>query len=208
MKKSEKIELRVDHMEKERLAKVAERRGQTISDVVRDALAGELGIPQKAYPKWPGVAAICALGLATCSLIWTGFGSQGKVSLDRSPAMSRLVLFAGTQWGAGPRNAVLQTQVPHRDGFSQNYKFKIGAQEFETNHAVEETGSGIYLLKMDICRTTNVACDSIDQAEIILSPPAAHPRGGQAKFFDGDKPAFYVDVLGGTIPKLVSPTQS
>lgn len=54
MKKTDKIELRVDHAEKERLSAIAERRGQTVSDVVRDALAGELGVTRPNYPKWPG----------------------------------------------------------------------------------------------------------------------------------------------------------
>lgn len=73
MKKTEKIELRVDHAEKERLSAIAERRGQTVSDVVRDALAGELGVARVDYPKWPGKIAIGAalLSIAALGLIST-----------------------------------------------------------------------------------------------------------------------------------------
>ena len=68
MKKTEKIELRVDHAEKERLSAIAERRGHTVSDVVRDALAGELGVARADYPKWPGVVSIVAVVLSGVSL--------------------------------------------------------------------------------------------------------------------------------------------
>lgn len=68
MKKTEKIELRVDHAEKERLSSIAERRGQTVSDVVRDALAGELGVARVDYPRWPGFVAITACCLALISV--------------------------------------------------------------------------------------------------------------------------------------------
>jgi hypothetical protein len=71
MKKTEKIELRVDHEEKERLSAIAERRGQTVSDVVRDALAAELGVAAPAYPKWPGQIAVAALFLSGFSILVT-----------------------------------------------------------------------------------------------------------------------------------------
>lgn len=69
MKKTDKIELRVDHAEKERLSAIAERRGQTVSDVVRDALAGELGVARATYPKWPGQVAIGAALASALSLV-------------------------------------------------------------------------------------------------------------------------------------------
>lgn len=68
MKKTEKIELRVDHAEKERLSEIAERRGQTVSDVVRDALSHELGPKSETMSSWPGIVAICASALAIAAL--------------------------------------------------------------------------------------------------------------------------------------------
>ncbi|MGJ8560782.1 MAG: ribbon-helix-helix protein, CopG family [Litorimonas sp.] len=84
MKKTEKIELRVDYAEKERLTEIAERRGHTVSDVVRDALAGELGVAQSDYPKWPGRLAIGAALLSVLSLCLlltdiTGGGSESGI---------------------------------------------------------------------------------------------------------------------------------
>lgn len=69
MKKTEKIELRVDHEEKERLSAIAEGRGQTVSDVVRDALAGDLGVARATYPKWPGWSAVVAGLIGTAALV-------------------------------------------------------------------------------------------------------------------------------------------
>ncbi|WP_298915709.1 ribbon-helix-helix protein, CopG family [uncultured Algimonas sp.] len=80
MKKTEKIELRVDHAEKERLSSIAERRGQTVSDVVREALAGELGALPPAFPKWPGAVAIGALALSAVALIVSARTAPGAVA--------------------------------------------------------------------------------------------------------------------------------
>lgn len=66
MKKTEKIELRVDHAEKERLSDIARRRGLTVSDVVREALSSELGISIPNPSKW---AIFVAAGATIVSVI-------------------------------------------------------------------------------------------------------------------------------------------
>jgi len=204
MKKSEKIELRVDYTEKERLSKIAERRGQTISDVVRDALAGELGVAPQAYPKWPGVASIAAIVLAAGSLLWTAVGPSGGADVDRSPNMSSVSLYPG----AGYENRFLETQVAHRDGFSKIYSFKVDEEAFETRHDVTETTPGVFVLHMEICRKTERACEIIDQGDLVLSPPSVYVRAGKVQFFEGASPAFTARVSSDVLPKSVPPAES
>jgi len=204
MKKSEKIELRVDHTEKERLSKIAERRGQTISDVVRDALAGELGVAPQAYPRWPGVASIAAIVLAAGSLLWTVVGPAGDADADQFPNMSKVMLNEGTGFG----NTVLQTQVAHRDGFSKIYSFKVDVEAFETRHDVTETTPGVFVLHMEICRKIERACEIIDQGDLVLSPPSVFVRAGEVQFFEGPSPAFTAHVSSDVLPKSVPPAES
>lgn len=91
MKKTEKIELRVDHAEKERLAAIAEQRGQTVSDVVREALADDLGVMRMRPPRWPGIAAVTAGLLAIVAMGLT------LSNLDQAPAvMAKQTIYPDT----------------------------------------------------------------------------------------------------------------
>ena len=207
MKKTDKSELRVDHAEKDRLMNIAERRGQTISDVVRDALAGELGSAPQSYPKWPGFVALGALGLAVCSFYWASVRPMTGINVDRPVIMSTVTLNEGKRFVA-PMNFILTTQVAHRDGFSQTYTFNADGKTFETRHDVVEKSQGIYVLKIFICHKTQAACESIDQADIILSPPSVEARVGSAQFFDDSGQVFYAEVRGSKIPKPVAPIDS
>lgn len=198
MKKSEKIELRVDHTEKERLSNIAERRGQTVSDVVRDALAVELGAAPQAYPKWPGFVAICALALAGVSLLWLASGHQ--TGTRERPVMTTASLMLPDM-----RDPVLRTQVPHRNGFSQTYSINTDTGRFQFTHDVSEIGSNIFELKASLCKMFEETCAPEGESTLILSSPSDPPRFGQMVVrqaewvVDENNVVFFVDTLGPSI---------
>ena len=67
MKKTEKIEVRVSHEEKARLSGIAERRGVSVSELIREQMAEDIGTLPR-VPKWPGYAAVAAGALALAAL--------------------------------------------------------------------------------------------------------------------------------------------
>ena len=85
MKKSEKIEVRVSHEEKQRLSGIADARGLSVSELIRDAVAEDIGtVPH--VPRWPGYAAIAAGALAVAALA-VGLVRPGATdSLAATPA--------------------------------------------------------------------------------------------------------------------------
>ena len=198
MKKSEKIELRVNHAEKERLATIAERRGQTISDVVRAALAGELGAAPQSYPKWPGYIAILAFGLALMSLAWIASSSSERKNVG--PIMSTTYL--KTQ---ASRHPILTTQVPHTDGFSQSYTIQSPDGPFQLNQKVNEVSPGVFQLKASFCSAVSETCSQSDELTLILSPPSSHPRNGNAVAFEGEDAEWGIETAATRIPEEESP---
>lgn len=57
MKKTEKIEIRIDHVEKERLLEIAKHRGMSLTELSRQALQdvwdGENGVPLSPFKRPP-----------------------------------------------------------------------------------------------------------------------------------------------------------
>jgi len=203
MKKSEKIELRVNYAEKERLASIAERRGLTISDVVRGALAGELGDAPVQIPKWPGMVAIAALGVAILAFLG---GAQHESSM--SVGKFRTVMTSYTLQAVdkhenvvlGPK--ILSTQVGHVDGFRQTYHFKSEKVSYQLTQVVSEQSDGIYNLTSSVCVMAGSECEEIDSASLILSSPYTLTEYGELFLYGPDGPIFKVNTV---TPKLIIP---
>jgi len=155
MKKSEKIELRVNYAEKERLASIAERRGLTISDVVRGALSGELGQAPAKYPKWPGFVAIGALALSGLALM---------MNLNAPKTFSPKVIQTATvsiQYQhptTNDFNQPMRTTIELYDGFSETYTFSAGDAEYRVSLLSELSGSETLQFATLICRIENTNC--------------------------------------------------
>ena len=211
MKKTEKIEVRVSHEEKERLMELAEKRNQNISDLIRDRMAGNYTMPAQSLSRdvaWNRAMSAVALAFASIAFLWGILGFIWNAPASPPPVMSMVILFEDYAPENGPPSKVLQTQIAHRDGFSQTYAFKVKGDVFETRHVVEETSEGVFLLKMDVCRKIKDACNLIDQGELILSQPSAYARMGVMKFFEGDRSTFFAQVMGSSTPKPVGPAES
>lgn len=158
MKKSEKIELRVNHDEKERLARIAERRGQTISDVVREALADDLGGGPRVYPKWPGFVALAALGVSALAL-WAGFS---KMNQSKSPVIQTAELSVRySEPGQLGLNEPLQTIIPVVDGFEKTYEFSASESDYKLELMSKMDEAKTLHYDAQICRLSENECVDI-----------------------------------------------
>ena len=202
MKKSEKIELRVNYTEKERLASIAERRGLTISDVVRGALAGELGEAPVQIPKWPGIVAIAALGVAILAFLGGARHESPQAQKYRTVMTNYTLQAVDKNENAllGPK--ILSTQVGHVDGFRQTYHFKSEKVSYQLTQVVSEQSDGIYNLTSNVCVMAGSECEEIDSASLILSSPYARSEYGELFLYGQDGPIFKVNTV---TPKLIIP---
>lgn len=187
MKKTEKIEVRVSADEKDRLARLSEGRGVTISELIRETMAGDIGMGSR-DGKATRIVIFGALALYGLCLFWMGLAVFGDKS-DTPPVMSEVAVSGETIF-----DTVLKTQVPHIDGFSQDYEFTVGQDAFAITQTIEETEDNIYLLKLDACLKTETGCEVFDKATIILSPPSENIQTGSANFVNQGREVFRVQV--------------
>ena len=128
MKKSEKIEIRVDHEEKQRLTVLAKSQGLSTSEAVRDLLKTA---PVKAS-KRSTVLATSALGIALVALCLSLINRFGAVYRNnKSPNM--------TNFGLEGHGFIFNTEVPHVDGFDASYDIRMNNWEYEArNYKLEQ----------------------------------------------------------------------
>jgi len=200
MKKTEKIEVRVSHEEKERLMELAEKRNQNISELIRDRMAGNYTVPAQTISRdimWNRGMSAMALALASVAFIWGILGFMRAEPAPAPPVMSSFSLYGDESF-----QPVLKTQVAHRDGFTGTYSVKSEAGEFRTNLSVAETSAGVFKLTTNICRTKVSGCPVIDETVLILSQPSVYPSRGEATLFEGEDTLFKVITQGTPLPLL------
>ena len=119
MKKSEKIEVRVSFEEKQRLSGIAETRGLSVSELIRDAVAEEIGtVPH--VPRWPGYAAIAAGVLAAAALVAAVLpGTARGPALAAQPSVMSVSL-SDRDFGGSTNNVIAL-----RDGAQQSYQLDL-----------------------------------------------------------------------------------
>ena len=199
MKKTEKIEVRVSAEEKERLNELAETRNQNISELIRDRMAGNYTLPAQSFSRdimWNRAISAVALAFASVALIWGILGLMRDAPASPPPAMSTVLLYTAETFPP-----VLETQVAHRSGFEQTYVVKTKAGEFRTTHKVIEMDEGIFQLTVNMCRLEVKGCPIVDEAVLILSPPSAYPRQGNAMLHEGGILTFKVVTRAASLPK-------
>jgi len=167
MKKSEKIELRVNYTEKERLASIAERRGLTISDVVRGALEGELGEAPVKYPKWPGVVALCALGVAGLALIMNW---KSPVTSEASSIETASISIRFFHPEAINSSRPMRTTIKLYDGFSESYEFVGAGAQYRISLLSHLDESQTLQFETTICRVENSNCIDLQTPDFSVVP--------------------------------------
>ncbi|MEL6688078.1 MAG: hypothetical protein AAFP97_10715 [Pseudomonadota bacterium] len=176
MKKTEKIELRVDHTEKDRLSAIAERRGLTVSDVVREALSSELGVAQPTYPKWPGILAIVAFLVGLAALLLATAFNQNVADNPADELIYPETVNVSVQLRAGSmsdgtferKEARLQMILGQAD--TQLLDFQVGNENtfrVKIDTSPDESGPLLHI-EASACRIENGACDLQPMPKIAI----------------------------------------
>ncbi len=180
MKKSEKIEVRVSHEEKQRLSGIAETRGLSVSELIRDAVAEEIGtVPH--VPRWPGYAAIAAGVLAAAALA-VGLarpGAAGTMLSERAPVVS---LYSHT--GAASHETALS-------GSANQFELaNRGGRVIRVSATPGKTRNDTTPVAFEICDLVNGACAATSNFELI----AVTGQHGATRHFEFAGDEFLVRV--------------
>jgi len=167
MKKTEKIEVRVSVEEKDRLGKMAERRGQSVSDMIRERMSEDVGAIPK-HIKINRIVSWLALVCALIALIWMSIFNSKPRELSY-PLMSTIYVHAYR-----PEMRAATYKLPHLDAYTEKHKFFAFDHNFELSFNVEEQEGGLFLLKTKICKIVEDECIEDQENENILSFPAKH----------------------------------
>ena len=156
MKKSEKIEVRVSHEEKQRLSGIAETRGLSVSELIRDAVAEEIGtVPH--VPRWPGYAAIAAGVLAAAALA-VGLARPGTSAMlsERAPVIT---LYAHTG-GASHETALSRSANAFEIANEGGRLIRVSATPGKTKDDITP-------VTFEVCDLVGDACERTENFELI-----------------------------------------
>ncbi len=160
MKKTEKIEIRLSHEDKERLNEIAEREGRTISQIVRGLIDRYMDLnsatdirqtPLKEKLSWGLLGAMIAT-----PIIW---GIMQLYTPQKSPPDSHQ--FATNIWPLEGGVHSGGIGVPLIDGFSDSFEMHSESTKVKIELRLEKTDFQQYKLRVDICRIENQACQAL-----------------------------------------------
>ena len=189
VKKTEKIEVRVSHEEKERLMELAEQRNQNISELIRDRMAGQYTVPAQTISRdiiWNRGISVLALVLGSIAFLWSLIGMMVDNRPTVSPVLSNVQMTQIEEFFPA-----LETKIAHVDSFQKSYSIQTEGGTYRTAHLVMES-DGIFQLKADLCRVEDEICVPLESKELVLSQPGQYSRQSTAVFFDEDKPVFKI----------------
>ena len=195
MKKTEKIEVRVSVEEKERLGKMAERRGQSVSDMIRERMSEDVGAIPKNM-KMNRMISMLALLLAILALLWLAIvGFKSKKS--DYPIMSTIGFIS-----IDPYARLGSFNVPHIDSYSQRHKIYAFEHDFEVSLRVEKKEDGLFMLMSNICKKVEARCVNSRENETILSSPLKTPSFSQFVYNGEDGEKIDISIKGPRLQTL------
>ena len=152
MKKSEKIEIRISYEEKEKLSRLAESEGRSISELVRD-LAQKYALLNMPRPR-PRQLLWAVAGFILCGL---GIGVGTTLSLTHQP--DRHYAVSGNYKGN-----LFGVRVPQGRSFSQVINLN---DQFKAHFSVN-AGRSNQFAKVNICEVDKFECLPAQEVEISL----------------------------------------
>ncbi len=193
MKKSEKIEVRVSHEEKQRLSGIAETRGLSVSELIRDAVAEEIGtVPH--VPRWPGYAAIAAGVLAAAALA-VGLAkpsASGATLNTRAPIVS---LYANTG-GASHETALSRSANPFTMARENGQLIRVSATPGKSK-------DGITPVAFEVCAMVDDTCEATET--FALSAVTDQHRASRRFDFGGDEVVVQVQAKSAQVKTQAAP---
>lgn len=211
MKKTEKIELRVDHAEKDRLSTIAERRGLTVSDIVREALSVELGASQTAYPRWLGLTALASFVIGLSALCLSlGFGLKGPVgnaatviypdTMDVSAGMI-------TTMGRSTQGQDIRFSVPLHHADSRTFDLKnLNGETVRVALKSQPGENGILMhVTATSCILRDARCDMEPMPSVSIQMRPTHGARASTTAFWGE--TLYIEIEFSTSTTRINPPQ-
>lgn len=192
MKKTEKIEVRVSVEEKERLGKMAERRGQSVSDMIRERMSEDVSVIPK-HIKMNRLISSLALLCAVAALFWLSL-SGAKRSGPSAPVMSTIHVFS--EDGGATYN------LPHLEAYNETYRYFAYGHDFELSVGVEKKDDGLFLLKTQMCKLIQDECIERQENNNILSSPMKHPERVQFQYNGTESKKISVSIKGPRLEEL------
>jgi len=177
MKKSEKIEIRISHEEKEKLSRLAESEGRSVSELVRD-LAKKYALLNMPNPR-RRLSMLAVAGFILCGL---GIGVGTTLSMtDRTSSWKKSHYMVHGQISENGFGFNLE------DGFEA--KIGQGNGTYQINVSINENDKKGFAY-FSVCQWQDQECISEVSAELELNDDSA-PSVWQAKTKSGD-PLFLV----------------
>ena len=198
MKKTEKIEVRVSLEEKERLGKMAEKRGQSVSDMIRERMSEDVSaIPKQIrmnrFVSW------LALSCAVVGLLWVSVFNS-KPSETSFPVMSTIHL---SSHDSDHRLSIFN--LPHLNDYNEKRVFSTLGYNYEFNFGVQAKDKGVFLLTTRICKKIDDVCVEIKEHENILSPPSQNYTSSKFSYDGEEDERIHISILGPGLGERVEP---
>ena len=180
MKRTEKIEVRLSHEEKQTLSELAEGEGRTVSDLVRGLIERYVSLNVSPFPRKPRWALWS--GLVASGLLIGHLGTWGMMRFHHgtdSAAEDNIMSFGLYKLtGMFPQIAanhevmiqILEAPILVKDGWSEDYVIEREGSDFLVTTQVTVSKNDLPTVQFDVCEQTQNECVSLAKPKLTLMP--------------------------------------
>ena len=204
MKKTEKIEVRVSHEEKARLSGIADARGLSVSELIRESVAEDIGTLPR-IPRWPGYAAVAAGALAVAAL------GVSLMTSSPTPADTRAVypssISVQANW-ASDTDVIFSLPVEGPAQHDWTMRSKAG-EELRVTVTTAETKDRVMPITITACVVQDAACIPFETPDVALNTrPSQGSRAAASANVPGSKDALHLSFYTQTHWPVPEPKSS
>ena len=168
MKRTEKIEVRLSHEEKQSLSQIAEGEGRTVSDLVGALIERYVGsnvdrLPPK--PRWALWGSLVAGGLLIGHL-----GTWGFMQSHKSPSIYTMdfIMRIGDE-----KPFSISAPIVAEDGYRSELVIPGREHMIRLTASVSEQSNELSFLSVHICKMGDSICETIATPKLNFNPTAA-----------------------------------
>ena len=171
MKKSEKIEVRLSHEEKQKLTEIADGEGRSVSELVRGLISRYMAVNAPIVKKtaWGKIAAVAVVGVLLGHLGTWGLmrGHGGDVEVEGVPpeVFEFIVEVRDTK---EKRDYTLTTPIAVIDGDKQSFSLIGPQREFSVSTLINETGNTLPKIIASICEVSSKTCVPVAKQTLLM----------------------------------------
>lgn len=192
MKKTEKIEIRLSHDDKERLNTIAESEGRTISQIVRDLIDKymDLNSARKSKQvstlekmKWGIAGAVCS------ALLFIPF-VLNKGPTAHAPIMKNTEIIL---WPSEGMHTIARFSFPLKDGFSETTEIHADEKlSFEISTQSSLVANDRFKVHFEFCEVKENACDFATGTDLFIEKNTS----AETVIFDPHGNKFTISISG------------